>query len=226
MDYRKACKQGNLEIAKSLVPSNSPCIGYLIACRYGHLNIVKFMKPLITNENDIDTGFIYACRFGHIGIVEFLFPRMHVLNVGFGCACEDGHKDIIDLFISNKYELDWNKGLLSACAYKGNVDTINYVISKAHSYYVFDWNNGLRYACKGGHIDAVRLMISKGANDLDTALEFTLFGTMDMRVIDLLISKGANKEHLDDYTSDLLTSINMLKSIVNSDIIDYTLKFL
>jgi ankyrin repeat protein len=51
------------------------------------------------------------------------------------------------------------------------------------------WNEGLLYACRGGHLNLVELMIEKGANYLNWGLEYCKDGHLD--IVQLLIEKGA-----------------------------------
>ncbi len=54
-----------------------------------------------------------------------------------------------------------------------------------------DWDYGLEGACLCGHIDIVKLMIEKGANNWNVGLEGACFcGHID--IVKLMIEKGAN----------------------------------
>lgn len=53
----------------------------------------------------------------------------------------------------------------------------------------YHWNKGLLIAC--GHLDIVKLMIEKGATDLNGGLKETYFGC-HIDVIKFLLEKGAN----------------------------------
>lgn len=58
--------------------------GFLLACEFNHLNIVKFMYELGINKSE--DGFIIACKNGNIEIAEFLFnknPNYDLRNVFF-----------------------------------------------------------------------------------------------------------------------------------------------
>ena len=54
-----------------------------------------------------------------------------------------------------------------------------------------NWNYGLRHACRGGHIDIVNLMIAKGANDWNNGLYGACRGG-HIDIVNLMIAKGAN----------------------------------
>ncbi len=59
----------------------------------------------------------------------------------------------------------------------------------------YNWNFGLFDACRGGHLNIVGLMISKGANNWNRGLYDACRGG-HLNIVELLISKGANDWNL------------------------------
>jgi hypothetical protein len=70
----------------------------------------------------------------------------------------------------------------------GNIKKIKQLISKNGDQLYWDW--GLFGACKGGHLDIVKLMISKGANDWNYGLRGACRGG-HLDIVKLMISKGS-----------------------------------
>jgi len=46
------------------------------------------------------------------------------------------------------------------------MEIVELMIDKGGEEYPFNWNDGLQGACKGGHMDIVKLMIHKGATNI------------------------------------------------------------
>lgn len=78
-----------------------------------------------------------------------------------------------------------NLQLFYACK-EANYQQIGFLLKK-----IVDVNFGLRGACEGGHIDIVRKMISKGANDWNEALCCACEGG-HLELAQMMIDKGAD----------------------------------
>ncbi len=55
-----------------------------------------------------------------------------------------------------------------------------------------DWNDGLYYACEGGHMDIVELMIERGATNWNDGLHNACCGG-HIDIAKLMIEKGATE---------------------------------
>jgi len=80
-------------------------------------------------------------------------------------------------------ELKDAKDLLRISCYDGSIRKINDG--------TYDWDLGLYYACKGGHIDIIEMMIDKGAKKLNSELLKACVGG-HLEIVKLMIKKGAN----------------------------------
>lgn len=90
-------------------------------------------------------------------------------------------KDISTLILSYTYDLYNN------CK-NGNYETVKIIKQK-------NWDDGLLGACRGGHIDIIKLMIEKGANNWN----WGLFGACrggHIDIVKLMIEKGVNNWNL------------------------------
>ena len=82
------------------------------ACRYGHLNIVKYL----TEEQNADIhahgefAFRWACSYGYLDVVKYLVEYA------------DTHGHSIDIDYHNGYALEWS-------CYNGQLDVVNYLLS-------------------------------------------------------------------------------------------------
>ena len=59
-----------------------------------------------------------------------------------------------------------------------------------------NWNGALRNACRGGHMDIVKLLIEKGANDWCGAILNASEGD-HMDIVNLLIKKAVKTENFE-----------------------------
>ena len=95
-DIQKLCIRGNLDDIKKILATDNnihvKCFrnyGFRLACRYGHLHIVKYVLSLYkTHKNDgskinlqikIELGIIWAYSRGHLNIVKYL-TRLYKYN--------------------------------------------------------------------------------------------------------------------------------------------------
>jgi ankyrin repeat protein len=90
-DFRLACWDGNLKLAKRLLLEN-PTINissrndfaFMCACRNGYLDIVKWLLTIKPNINIIKNeyqAFISSCSYGKLDVAKYLLgiikPKMH-----------------------------------------------------------------------------------------------------------------------------------------------------
>jgi hypothetical protein len=85
--------------------------------------------------------------------------------------------------------MDRNEQFVVLCK-KRHINKLNKLINDNPTY-PFSWNCGLHWACRGGHLNLVNLMISKGADKYNWGLYCACQeGHLDL--VNLMISKGAN----------------------------------
>lgn len=235
------------------------------ACEGGNLEIVNFI--ISKNIRYWESGLVGASNSGRTDLIELIISKANslsrVLDFTFYYACFHGQLNIVEFIISkaesSNYVLDLEYGFYNACEGEcgnycvsgsrgghggGNERIVELIMSKIDS---IDWNRGLHYACIGGNMNLIRLMISKGANDWNVGLHGVFIGARKVlenevdefkikhvEAAELMISKGANDfEDSFDYEfigelHCLLVStivrvhskrIQMLKSVMNDDII-------
>ena len=79
---------------------------------------------------------------------------------GVGNAANCGYLNIVELLIDKFYGSQpiYNRiGIFRSACYSGNVDIIQFLISKEFH----DYSTGLYGACEGGHMDAVLFVLNK-----------------------------------------------------------------
>jgi ankyrin repeat protein len=99
------------------------------------------------------------------------------------------------LAIKNRSDL-WINYFSSLKILVKDVKYLNAIIDSGNTEYIKfyngeNWDLGLRYACKGGNMECVELMIQKGANQWNDVLREACIGG-HMEIVELLIQKGAN----------------------------------
>ncbi len=79
-----------------------------------------------------------------------------------------------------------------------------------------NYNNGLQHACQGGHLDIVRLMIEKGANWWNGGLMCACeYGQMD--IVKLMIKKGADDWHSGLYYACRYNHMDIVQLMIEKD---------
>lgn len=245
LDY--ACIGGNIDIVKLMIDltfqdtktsktSTKWFSALYNACENGHMSVVQL---IISASGGLEGSNIYtwshalqwACQSGNMDLVRLIISKIEgsdesskiytpIWNMGFIKACNFNNTPIVQLMIS-KGANDWHNGLGNAC-YNGHISIVKLILESQPSgprgpeisvnwNYQFEWacsggcieivqlmiskgadswNNGLENACKNGHIDIVKLVLSYGANKLDTAL-FNAYLNGHMNIVHLLISNSA-----------------------------------
>lgn len=87
-----------------------------------------------------------------------------------------------------------NQTLFETCRL-GDLHNVELLISKIDGRLGWNQNIGLYGACSGGHLEIVKFMISKGANNFNIGL-YNACLDKHLDVIEFLVSKGANNWNL------------------------------
>lgn len=113
------------------------------------------------------------------GIIENYYMQDNDEHIGmYGCwdllvldesdhflgACQEGHMEIIMSLMlkgAKKGVRNWNDGFDAACA-GGQMKVVKLMMDVGVHY---DLNSGMYYASREGHLDIVKLLIEKGANN-------------------------------------------------------------
>jgi ankyrin repeat protein len=128
-----SCKFGDLNTVKEIFKSgndkdiyektNHGSNGFMKACIYGHLNIVKYLVEINYNihekDNDGMNGFMGACVFGHLNIVKYLVEMNYNIHEkdnnsknGLIHALERKNYDIVICLLEHGIEMiERHKGL-------------------------------------------------------------------------------------------------------------------
>ena len=191
----EACVAGETEIVKLLLNDQRGLTiinglkdkdkfgqtAFLLACRNGHIDIVKQLLELpkkvgikmramrySTEEgfnarsSDGLTAFMWACRNGHINVVNLLlveYPNWIILNAkdkslqtAFMWACRNGHRDIVKQLLDFQVrEMLENTG-----------NRIFYFSTAIYQDFNARNNDGLTaftWACRNGHMNVVNLLL-------------------------------------------------------------------
>ena len=65
------------------------------------------------------------------------------------------------------------------------------ILEKIGDFDYFDWEDGLEYACRGGHMDIIKLIIEKGAQNWHCGFHGACLGD-HIDIVKFLIKKGFN----------------------------------
>lgn len=125
----------------------------------------------------MDRRFINACAEGDVKTVAEILNNDEAkldLNHELFMACFSGQLEIVKLILakklnSHKRDTDCLMWALNSAAQGGRMDVVKLLMLYDPSY--FDHTDALMYACIGGNIDIVKLMINKGACFLNRCLD-------------------------------------------------------
>lgn len=202
-DYLNNCRSGDIEKVSEYIKKDKTFPieriknykelydeGFLWACCDD--NNVSFLKYMINNfPVDVSEGFKFSCEKGNIVNVEYLLSlklSKDLVNQGFVYSCRSGNLDLVKLFtiVDKKLLRD---GFKESC-FEGHLHIIEYLSTRVDKEH---YNSGLISACKGNNIDAVKYLVSIGANKFNLALEFfSEMSNPSIEIADYLLSMGAD----------------------------------
>ena len=185
-----AAQEGHLEVVKLLVSKGANIhiethdrgrYAFYSACLHGHLPVVEFLRPLLTNvDKKIKSGVTplnATCGNGNLEVVKFLVSSGADVNSAdndgvtpMRVACWEGYLDIVKYL--REAGADINRSAndestpLSAAAYNGRISIVMYlnemgaVMDKRDD----DGMTALYAASCNGHLDVVRYLLECGAD--------------------------------------------------------------
>lgn len=140
-------------------------------------------------SSDSKEPFTDAFKYGYYEKCEQILsdnPGLFVES-GFMYSCIHGHIEIVRLAISHiDNYLDWR-----LLPYRDEYGDITTRAEKKVRLAADFWNDGLRYACRGGHMDIVSLMLEQEvAKNWNCALSQAIRGG-NMEVIKLILARSS-----------------------------------
>ncbi len=136
---------------------------------------------------DIQNIIINMCfEYLHLDVIPIIFSYLsqHEL-LSILLTNKFIYNQIMKYINTTKFILIDNNNLEYGC--KNNL-----IISIKQVKYKLDWNDVLYGACKGGHMNIVKLMIEKGAYEWDWGLYGACLASNES-IVKLMIEKGANE---------------------------------
>ncbi|XP_067648833.1 serine/threonine-protein phosphatase 6 regulatory ankyrin repeat subunit A-like [Haliotis asinina] len=219
-----ACRRGNLTRLKRILSGglvhinsrdgNQGKTPLMVAAQEGHCRIFDFLIEKGANISQVDNGgknFLHwACKGGHVGMVECVLPLYDV------------HTD------NNKVSP------LMQAAFRGYRDVFEFLVCMGAnvSQRNVDHDTVLHWACRGGHLDMVKYLLSQCSVDINSRGkdgQNPLMAAVLCRHTDvsqLLMSMGANLSHVDDFGSNVLHwgcrygALDVMKTVLSQDTVD------
>ena len=167
---------------------------FIIACKSGNLEMVKYLLDKYTHE--INDGLETACYEGHLEIVKYLVEHgADNFNDGL---CSTGHLKIAEYLVECGAN-DFNKALHNACL-MGRLDIAKYLVKCGAN----NFNDGSCSACYGDQLDTVKYMIECGANNFDDGLA----ATASVEIVKFLIEETGAEFKVDHLNTILEHACN------------------
>jgi ankyrin repeat protein len=136
-------------------------------CGTGNLDFIKFVISCDVNViPECSSGITMACRNGHIDVVKYLLelggnPKPTAFRVACLCKQYDIVMILIEYMIKNKIEY-CDSGLVSSCM-SGDIKLIHLMIEKGAT----SFNKGLTEGCRRGYDKVIQCMIEHGATQCE-----------------------------------------------------------
>jgi len=151
------------------------------ACKIGNVNDID----LAINDGaiDVDRGLFGACKKGHMEIVKMMIDKGATdFLIGLDGSVRNNNFEIFKMMADNVIvksknqnddEVDFGDGWEIACT-EGKYDFVKYMIKNNARKSAFDF--GLSEAAGGGHLNVLKLLLDKGASDIEWALNMAECG--------------------------------------------------
>jgi hypothetical protein len=176
--FEAACLAGNTNKVLRCLQFGTPDVnvGMKLACRGGHLELVKLL--IDRGANEFQHGLACACRgVGNLQVVKLMLEKMSgaplevwwhrtYFDIAMEEASRQGHLEIVQLLfgmdLHSKGRDDFGHTCLDACLFR---------------------------ACRKGHVHVARLLISYGATAFQCAFDHA-FISGRLGTLQLMIDKG------------------------------------
>lgn len=133
------------------------------ACKGGNTNILYYILTRVElsfSFTFLEKCMLEACKSGNLDIVELLQSQKAIINENtLSEACLGGHKKLVKQFLHH-FKFNNINFLLRSVVEKGDLEITKLLLQTPY-YKDLDWS--LYGACRGGNLDIVKLLISKGA---------------------------------------------------------------
>lgn len=134
-DEDKIYKCGKVKMFDIIKPNISKL---LVSCKYGNLDVVKYLAARNANINNNYAIEIASCK-GHLHLVKYLVSQSADVNADNGFA-------------------------LKLASSRGHVHVVEYLLSQSANVHSEHGNHSLKMAIVGGHFNVVKCLISANAN--------------------------------------------------------------
>lgn len=212
---------------------------YIACCISGNVTLARY---IMDNQNiflNMHVDIMYTvCKLGNIEIINAIIERgYNNWNEGLKGSCygNSDNVEIVKLMIKNGGSFT-SECLHLACV-AGNIKIINVLID----HYVNDsddlndlddlmdwddwddwayWDSGLSGACRGGHMDIVKLMIEKGSSNWNAGMCGACKGG-HMNIVKFMIDCGANEWSLGSRHAGHSNQIEIVKFMLSKGATNY-----
>ncbi|QGR53648.1 ankyrin repeat-containing protein [Moumouvirus maliensis] len=139
---------------------------FYIACKSGHIDIVKYFHSQGANiKEDDNKALSEACTNGHKTVVEYLLSNGANMyandNYPIIVATINGHLDIVSIFVSINRSI---LGLIYIPAIENNqLEIVKFLRCRGLDIHMYS-DYGLRKSAECNYLDLMKYLISEGAN--------------------------------------------------------------
>ncbi|KAH9118842.1 hypothetical protein LEN26_011917 [Aphanomyces euteiches] len=155
-----ACR-GHVDVVRYLhVHRNEGCTTRALdrAARNGHFQVVQYLSDHLAPSCCFSTALDIAAACGHFDIVQWLHPRTPRCSKAAVDGALHGHVDIAKFLLMHRRE-GGSEDALVAAATANRCDILELLVHTA----ALDTTTALAAAAGRGHLEAVKLLISKAA---------------------------------------------------------------
>ncbi|XP_046546060.1 ankyrin repeat domain-containing protein 50-like [Haliotis rubra] len=218
----QACREGNLSRVRDILSKGQVFLNrgergngrtpVMLAARRGHIDVFDLLKSKVCNMSILDVLHMF-CYGGQVAMVK------HVLKLDSVDINSRGQKGRTCLMIA---------------AHRGKRELFKFLVNTGSNVSMVDQvgDNILHIACKGGHVEMVKYIISRRLVDVNsrgqdskTVLMFALLAR-NRKIFDLCVCAGCNLTAVDGQGNNILhlalqsENLEMVRYIISQNFTD------
>ena len=169
LTFESVLEKGSLMLTKYLFGKRMNSCGLINSCRYGHLEIAKWLHSSNIFHFNPELAFDVSCINGHLEVAQWLLliDKFHIeYQYVFSQVCKNGHQKIAKWLCSmNIGQTNKDFSFLVSCHY-GYLEIAQWLYNS----FCIDVHNSdeyaFRWSCINGHLDVSKWLYSLGNVDI------------------------------------------------------------
>ena len=189
-----ACTSGNIEVAKKMIKYGANNLDDCLfqASKSGKIEMVELL--INSGANSFNSILCGACKIANKEMIEYAISKgAHDFRSAMRYCLESRDFEVIGM-IEKNFLPNWNFLIVNS-VYLGNIDVVEYIISKG----VNQFDEALKASLYCGNLDIFELLFPKVEEYEKNYLFDKSFSPRNLELIEMMIEKGADNWNIGNY---------------------------